>query len=102
MFERVCCNNEPLTAILDIFNALKDPTRQDILMLFQLQKEYNATSIASHFKLSRPTISHHLNLMKRAKILTTRKEGKEIYYSFNKSHVIGNLETLIVYMKGAC
>ena len=88
--------------ILDLLNALNDRTRQKIIMIFMNQKEYCVTDIASQFTLSRPTISHHLNLLKRSKILSSRKEGKEIYYSFNKEFVINNLEILIKFLRGCC
>lgn len=91
-----------MESIMDLLNAMNDQTRQQIIMVFQSQKEYRANDIAGRFSLSRPTISHHLNLMKRAKILSARKEGKEIYYSFNKAHVIGSMETLIKYLKSCC
>ena len=102
MIERINMNEEKIEKILDLLNALNDQTRQNIIILFQTQKEYCVNDIAKQFSLSRPTISHHLNLMKRSKILTTRKEGKEIYYSFNKEFVIANLELLTTFLKGCC
>ena len=62
--------------------ALSDETRIEILEVIG-KKELNATDIANKCTLSRPTISHHLQILKRAKILESRKEGKEIYYSVN-------------------
>lgn len=88
--------------ILVLIQGLNHRTRQEIIMLFQVKNEYCVTDIASYFNLSRPTISHHLNLMKRSNILVSRKEGKEIFFSFNKDFVIGNLETLVSYLKGCC
>jgi ArsR family transcriptional regulator, arsenate/arsenite/antimonite-responsive transcriptional repressor len=102
MIEHVEFTNEQLDVILDMLNALNDKTRQNIIMLFQFQKEYCANDIASKFKLSRPTISHHLNLMKRSKILNARKDGKEIYYSLNKDYIINNLESVLACMKSSC
>ena len=87
---------------LDIINALADKTRQEILLIFYSQKEANANDIAARFELSRPTISHHLNLMRRLNILNARKEGKQIYYSFNKPLVTGVLETLLSFFKNCC
>jgi ArsR family transcriptional regulator, arsenate/arsenite/antimonite-responsive transcriptional repressor len=86
----------------EILNALADKTRQEILMLFSRKPEACVTDIAKHFKLSRPTISHHLNLMKRVKILDSRKEGKEIFYSFNKQYVTDILNSLIKFLRGCC
>lgn len=102
MIEHINMNEEKIEKILDLLNALNDQTRQNIIILFQTQKEYCVTDIAKQFSLSRPTISHHLNLMKRSKILTARKEGKEIYYSFNKEFVIANLELLTTFLKECC
>jgi DNA-binding transcriptional ArsR family regulator len=102
MIKRVNCIKIKPEDVLELLIALGDPTRQDILRLFQRQGEYCANDVAKQFKLSRPTISHHLNLLKRSKILTARKDGKEIYYSFNKEYVIKNLELLIEYFRSCC
>lgn len=102
MSKRIDIYGEQIEPILDLLNALNDQTRQNIIMIFQTQKEYCVNDIAKQFNLSRPTISHHLNLMKRSKILLARKEGKEIYYSLNKEYVIANLELLIAYLRSCC
>jgi DNA-binding transcriptional ArsR family regulator len=79
--------------------ALTDVTRLKIIALFYENSELCVTAIAEQFELTRPTISHHLNLMKRAKLLKTRKEWKEIYYSFNREHVIQTMESVLESMK---
>lgn len=94
--------NTPLDGALEILNALSDRTRQEIVMLFYTLQEACVTDIAGHFRLSRPTISHHLILMKRAGILNSRKEGKEVYYSFNKQYVVGTLKSLVKMLEGCC
>ncbi len=67
---------------LEVIKALGDETRLEILEIIG-KKELNATEISDKCILSRPTISHHLQILKRASILEARKEGKEIYYSVN-------------------
>lgn len=94
--------DDQIESTLVLLNALNDQTRQKIILIFMVQKEYCVNDIANQFNLSRPTISHHLNLMKRAKILSSRKEGKEIYYSFNKEYVVGNLELLVQFLNQCC
>jgi ArsR family transcriptional regulator, arsenate/arsenite/antimonite-responsive transcriptional repressor len=79
----------------ELLRALSDETRQEILKVVTSQKEICVNDIAGHFKLSRPTISHHLNLMRRVKLLNSRKEGKEIYYSFNKAYVTKVLKSFL-------
>ena len=95
-------DNASLAVAQEILPALGDKTRQEILMLFYRQPEACVTDIARHFKLSRPTISHHLNLMRRVRILNSRKEGKEIYYSFNKEYVIDTLNALVKLLHRCC
>jgi ArsR family transcriptional regulator, arsenate/arsenite/antimonite-responsive transcriptional repressor len=85
-----------LTGVLD---ALSDPTRLEIVRLFMKNKEMRPNDITAHFKLSRPAISHHLNLMRRLQILKARKEGKEVLYSFNKEYVTGTIENMLDFLK---
>lgn len=87
---------------LNLLHALSDKTRQEIILVFAHSKELCANDIAGHFSLSRPTISHHLNLMKRMGVLSARKSGKEMYYSLNKSNVISSLEMMIKTLKKCC
>lgn len=102
MIKNIDSYDQVRESILDLLNALNDPTRQEIIFLFQKQPEFCVNDIARQFSLSRPAISHHLNLMKRAKILNARKDGKEVYYSFNKAHVLDTLQMLTDYFKGCC
>ncbi len=87
---------------LELFRALADKTRQEIIMVFAANKEICANDIAKNFTLSRPTISHHLNLMRRAKLLNSRKEGKEVFYSINKDYVIDLMESVLEMIKRCC
>ncbi len=87
---------------MQLLRALSDETRQRIISLFYVNKELCVSNIAENFALSRPTISHHLNLMKRVKLLNTRKDGKEIYYSFNKNYVTKLMETILDSLKKCC
>lgn len=93
------CSDE---VCLEFLYALSDGTRQKILTLFYTDRELCVNDIAENFALSRPTISHHLSLMKRAKILKARKEGKEIYYSFNRDYVIELMESILDNLKKCC
>ena len=88
--------------LCEIISVLADTTRQEILMFFYTKDKACVTEIAGNFSLSRPTISHHLNLMKRLKVLNAYKQGKEIYYSFNKEFVIGSLNRMIELINKCC
>ena len=65
-----------------VFKALNDATRREILELLQ-KKDLTAGEIADQFHISFPSISHHLDLLKQAQLVTTKKEGQFIYYSLD-------------------
>ena len=67
-----------------IFKALSDPTRRDILALLR-EKDRSAGEIADHFAISKPSISHHLDLLKRADLVSVERKGKQRIYSLNTS-----------------
>jgi len=69
-----------------IFKALNDPTRREILSLLQ-EKDMTAGEIAEQFDISFPSISHHLDLLKQAKLVMAQKEGQFVYYSLNTTVV---------------
>lgn len=45
------------------------------------EKDMSAGDIAEHFKIGKPTISHHLDLLKQAGLVTSEKQGQFIIYS---------------------
>lgn len=65
-----------------VFKALNDPTRRKILELLQ-ERDMTAGEIAEKFSMSWPSISHHLDLLKQAKLVMAEKDGQYIYYSLN-------------------
>lgn len=69
---------------INILRALSDETRLEIIEVLG-GKEINVNDIAENCRVSRPTISHHLQVLKRARIVNSRKEGKEVIYSMNMS-----------------
>jgi ArsR family transcriptional regulator, arsenate/arsenite/antimonite-responsive transcriptional repressor len=95
-------SDESIKECLEMLRAFSDETRQKIIRHCFAEKEVCVNDIAKQFTLSRPTISHHLNLMKRAKLLNSRKEGKEVYYSVNKEHIVGLLESFLNTLKDCC
>ncbi len=66
----------------EIFKALADPTRRKILKMLR-EKDLSAGEIAEHFDMTKPSISHHLNMLKQANLVLSEKQGQNIYYSLN-------------------
>lgn len=70
----------------NLFKALNDQTRREILELLK-DKDLNAGEIADHFDISKPSISHHLDLLKQAGLIEAEKRGQFITYSLNTTVV---------------
>ncbi|MDB5229439.1 MAG: winged helix-turn-helix transcriptional regulator [Chitinophagaceae bacterium] len=69
-----------------LFKALNDQTRREILELLR-KKDMTAGEIAECFNISKPSISHHLDLLKQAGLVDSIKEGQFISYSLNTTVV---------------
>jgi ArsR family transcriptional regulator len=67
--------------------ALADDTRQQILTLL-MQEEMCVGDIVAAFHMSQPTISHHLGILKQSQLVTSRREGKQVYYTLNHDNVV--------------
>lgn len=67
-----------------LFKALNDPTRRAILELLR-EGPLTAGDIAEQFNLSKPTISHHLDLLRQAELVTSHKQGLYITYCLTTS-----------------
>ena len=66
----------------DAFKALADPTRRRILELLA-QGDLTAGEIAAHFDMTKPSVSHHLNILRSAALITDERRGQNIVYSVN-------------------
>ena len=99
----VCCSVEDLIKTLPadktlednaaVLKSLADPTRLKIIYLLK-NGELCVCQILEAIDKSQSTISHHLNMMKKEKILSARKQGKWIYYKLAKENIINCLEEI--------
>ena len=77
----------------DVWKALADPTRRKILELLK-QRDMNAGEIAAEFNMTKPSISHHLNILKQADLVDSEKHGQNVMYSIKTSVIEDMLRTL--------
>jgi len=78
------------------FKALADPTRRKILRLLR-ERDMTAGEIAEQFDISKPSISHHLSILKQARLVLDERRGQFIFYSLNMTvfqEVIGWLSEI--------
>jgi DNA-binding transcriptional ArsR family regulator len=73
-------------ALNDLFQALSDPTRREILRLLR-QRDMTAGEIAEAFPLANSTMSGHFRVLKHAGLVVTERQGTRIVYSLNTSAV---------------
>lgn len=66
----------------DVFKALSDSTRRKILELLQDQS-LNAGEIADYFQITKPSISHHLTILKNSGLIIDERQGQNIVYSLD-------------------
>ena len=81
-----------------LFKALNDPTRRQILDLLR-EGDLNAGEIAERFDMTKPSISHHLDLLRQAGLVESVKQGQFITYSLNTTVLDDLLAWLMSFQK---
>ena len=68
----------------EVFKALADPTRREILQLLR-RGEMTAGELTERVssRVSKPSMSHHFAVLKEADLVTSRREGQQIFYGLN-------------------
>ena len=69
-----------------LLKALSDPTRREILRMLR-KKDLTAGEIADAFTMTKPSISHHLDMLKKANLVVAVKEGQFIRYSISTTEL---------------
>lgn len=80
------------------FKALSDPTRREILEMLK-KGDLTAGEIADAFRISKPSISHHLDILKQAGLVTSSREGQFISYSLATTEVDEIIKWLFTFSK---
>lgn len=81
-----------------LFKALNDPIRREILKHLR-EKDLSAGEIADQFNISKPSISHHLEILRQADLVNSEKQGQFIVYSINTTVLDEVLEWIIALRK---
>ena len=82
----------------DVFKALSDPTRREVLRLLS-RGERTAGELAEPFDMTKPSMSHHFTVLKEAGLIRDRREGRQLIYSLNTT-VVQDVLTLILDLLG--
>lgn len=87
-----------VTRLANTLSVLGETARLSIVV-FLMDKKANVSEITKYLGMSQPAISHHLRLLKDARILKSEKKGKQVYYSLNDSHIRDIVESGLVHME---
>lgn len=82
--------------------ALASEKRQEIMFLFMVNKEVTVNQVAELVGIGQSTASEQLAIIKRAGLLHSRKEGKEVYYSPNQNKVMELLKNFSSQLTNCC
>lgn len=68
----------------NIFQALADPTRRKIITMLK-QEDLTPGYMVEKFDITKPSLSHHLDILKKAELVVSERKGQYIFYSLNIS-----------------
>ncbi len=83
-----------IAELADLFHLLGDPTRLRIVLAC-LTTPISVGEIASGLSLSNSLVSHHLRLLRGARIVKAERQGKQVFYAAADRHIIGVLNDML-------
>jgi DNA-binding transcriptional ArsR family regulator len=81
------------------FTALGDEHRQRLLLTFEAGERLNVSQLVEVSTLSRTAVSHHLRVLREAKILQSEKIGKEVFFWIDREFMLRALVTLTAFVR---
>lgn len=95
--EQAMLPESELSAVSSLFKVLGDPTRARIVLALD-QREVCVNDLAVALDMKKSAISHQLALLKANKIVKSRRDGKNMYYSLDDQHVTDIIELVQVHI----
>ncbi|MGN9804918.1 ArsR/SmtB family transcription factor [Micromonospora sp. L32] len=86
----------------EFLKALGSPTRQRIMLLFAGGAELSVGEVAERAGISQATASQQLTLLRRGRVVTSRRDGKTVYYRADRDGAVAALAELQSYLKTCC
>lgn len=94
---RSCPNLPPVenfSVVSQVFKQLSDPCRCRIFLAL-CHAELCVINLAALMNMSSPAVAHHLRLLKTAGLITSRREGKEVFYRASTTDLAEALHSMI-------
>lgn len=85
--EDIKISEEEIVDIADFFKVFGDPTRLRILFFLSTEKESSVTNISESLNLTQSAVSQQLKLLRTARLVRFRKDGRSILYRLSDDHI---------------
>lgn len=83
-------------SVLDLsihFEGLANPTRLKIVERLAASLELRVSELAEFCKVSQPRMSWHLRILRRAQVIQTRRDGREVFCRLDREAIAAHLRT---------
>lgn len=91
---KLTATDDAVNQLADLFHLLGDPTRLRIV-LSCLPAPIAVGEMAATLDLSSSLVSHHLRLLRAARIVKAERQGKQVFYSAADAHITGVLADML-------
>ena len=95
---KILLSDDHAVALADLFRLLGDPTRLRIVVAC-LRTPLAVSDIAERLGLSVSLVSHHLRLLKGARLVRAERQGRQVYYGADDMHVRRMVEDMVTHIE---
>jgi DNA-binding transcriptional ArsR family regulator len=88
----------PTERMVEVFRALGDPIRADVMSRIITSDEVACTSLEETLTISKSTISYHMKILYRAGLIDIRKSGRNYFYSARREAIEASLPGLLAWL----
>jgi len=96
--KKTLLSDDHAVSLADLFRLLGDPTRLKIVVSC-LRTPLAVSDIAGRLGLSVSLVSHHLRLLKGARLVRADRQGKQVYYQADDLHVRRMVEDMVTHIE---
>jgi DNA-binding transcriptional ArsR family regulator len=90
-------NDPRVSELADLFSLMGDPSRLRIIIIC-LHEQISVSDIAERLQLSQSLVSHHLRLLRAARMVRSERRGKQIFYTAADQHVQCVIEDMVTHI----
>lgn len=87
-------NEDQVSELAEMFRLMSDPSRLRIV-LSCLSEQVSVGEMAQRLRLSPSLVSHHLRLLRAARLLQAERQGRQVFYQVTDEHVLRMLGDMV-------